>query len=42
LTLKTDEIENNRKYNMSGSKRAVKLMSKTIQNLKTPEHIEGK
>jgi len=42
LTLDTDAIEERSKYNRSGSKRADKCMSKTFQNLKTPEHIMGR
>lgn len=43
LSIQTEEIENLNlnKYNMSGSKRNVKLMSKTFMNLKTPDKIKG-
>ena len=42
MTIQTEEIENTSRYNVSGSKRAVKLMSKTIMSLKTPEKIKGR
>lgn len=42
LLIDTEEAEKyNDKYNVSGSKRGVKLMSKTIMSLKTPEKIKG-
>lgn len=39
LLIDTEMPDSDSKYNVSGSKRAVKLMSKTIMGLKTPEKI---